>query len=80
MFVKFQLVKDVLKRYFACKTCKSASQKCLLHCMAKLTSKTWNDKLEEYRMIILQDGRIRIVSEDSSPIIFRILDLFFSFS
>ena len=43
-------LEDVLKPYFAWKTCKSVSQKCLLHCMAKLTSKTWND-LEEFRMI-----------------------------
>lgn len=72
MFVKFQLVRDVLKPYFACKTCKSASQKCLLHCMAKLTSKTWND-LEEFRMTYKMEEE-GLISEDNSPIIFRILD------
>ena len=45
MFVKFLLVKDVVKPYFAFKTCKFAS-----NCLAKLTSKAWNDS-EEFRMI-----------------------------
>lgn len=40
--------------------------------MAKLTSKTWND-LEEFRMSYKMEEE-GLISEDNSPIIFRILD------